>query len=125
MFMLTSTDWQWRLPVSRPSPRCQSHRSDRTEISASQIVLQAIPTILLLIGVLLLPESPRWELMHGDASLARETVARIQGCSSVDDPVVEKEMEKMSAGLEEAKKFKWADLVDNSTPEMVSRPFGT
>jgi sugar porter (SP) family MFS transporter len=69
--------------------------------------LGVVPALALAIGMLRMPQSPRWLVMTGDDFDARATLAKIR----VDDPVaIDRELEQIKGGLE-AKPGSWSDLL--------------
>lgn len=62
------------------------------------IAFQSFFTILVMIGLLFLPDTPRWLLMHGRKEEARDVTARLLGLSE-DHPDVNEEMESIEAAL--------------------------
>jgi sugar porter (SP) family MFS transporter len=69
--------------------------------------LGVVPALALAIGMLRMPQSPRWLVMSGDDFDARATLAKIR----VDDPAaIDRELEEIKGGLE-AKPGSWADLL--------------
>ncbi|KAK9459668.1 general substrate transporter [Lipomyces oligophaga] len=70
------SQWSWRLPFA----------------------LQMLPAVILAIGMMVLPESPRWLLMSGQDELAKETLAAIRRLH-VDDEAVSAELASVKADL--------------------------
>ena len=69
--------------------------------------LGCLPALALAFGMLRMPQSPRWLVMHGDDFAARATLAKIR----VDDPdTIERELEEIKGGLEE-KPGQWSELL--------------
>ena len=61
------SQWAWRTPI---------------------IVMQIYP-VLLFAGVNLLPETPRWLVMHGDDKRAKKAIAKVFGKDAVEDRISE------------------------------------
>lgn len=51
------------------------------------------------IGILFMPESPRWSARHGRPEAAREAIAKVRALP-LDHPIVELELEEIMASLE-------------------------
>ncbi len=65
--------------------------------------LAAIPGIALLIGMLFLPESPRWLIDHGDIEDGRKVLQRVRNKTNVEDEVngIQTSLEKEKGGISE------------------------
>lgn len=46
--------------------------------------LAALPSIIMFLGCLLLPESPRWLISHGLVDKARQVLVKIRGTEEVE-----------------------------------------
>lgn len=69
--------------------------------------LGCVPALALAFGMLRMPQSPRWLVMHGDDFAARATLAKIR----VDDPdTIDRELDEIKGGLEE-KPGQWSELL--------------
>ncbi len=69
--------------------------------------LGCVPALALAIGMLRMPQSPRWLVMTGDDFAARATLAKIR----VDDPdTIDRELQEIKGSLE-AKPGAWRDLL--------------
>ncbi|MCD6045523.1 MAG: galP 1 [Gammaproteobacteria bacterium] len=64
-----------------------------------------IPAILLLLGLLLLPTSPRWLVLKGQVKKAKETLSRLRGTVNIDS-----EFEEIADTLH-VQSFKWRELL--------------
>jgi len=70
--------------------------------------LGAVPALALLIGMLRMPQSPRWLVMTGDDFTARATLARIR----VDDPdTIDRELDEIKDSIHD-KPGAWKDLLE-------------
>lgn len=58
------------------------------------------PSIVLICTVWFVPESPRWLVGNGEEQQAREILAKLRGDLSLDDPVLEDEMNELIAFVE-------------------------
>jgi len=66
-----------------------------------------VPALALAFGMLRMPQSPRWLVMHGDDFAARATLAKIR----VDDPdTIDRELEEIKESLDE-KPGAWSELL--------------
>lgn len=69
--------------------------------------LGCLPALALAFGMLRMPQSPRWLVMHGDDFAARATLAKIR----VDDPdTIDRELEEIKGSVEE-KPGEWSELL--------------
>lgn len=64
-----------------------------------------VPAVLLLLGLLILPASPRWLVLKGESQKAKETLSRLRGNADIDG-----EFEEIADTLT-AHSFKWRDLL--------------
>ena len=51
--------------------------------------LAALPSLIMFLGCLILPESPRWLVSHGSVDKAREVLVKIRGTEEVDQELRE------------------------------------
>ncbi|KAL1983599.1 hypothetical protein VTN96DRAFT_10178 [Rasamsonia emersonii] len=89
-FRLAST-WAWRTPT----------------------IIQALPSIAIMIGALILPESPRWLVSVGKEEKALQTLIKYHGAGNPDDAVVRYEFEEIQKTIEleiASKKTSWKTL---------------
>jgi len=71
--------------------------------------LGCVPALALGIGMLRMPQSPRWLVMHGDRYAARATLAKIR----VDDPdTIDRELEEIEESVEEEHPGSWRELLE-------------
>jgi MFS family permease len=87
-------EWAWRVPS----------------------LLQAVPALTTMVGVLFLPESPHWLIANGCAADAKENLVKYHADGREGDPMVELEYAEMKSVIEAdmATKTPWKALV--STP---------
>ncbi|CAK7236388.1 hypothetical protein SBRCBS47491_009619 [Sporothrix bragantina] len=78
-----SSDWSWRIPV----------------------IIQAVPAALAMGIVWLLPESPRWLMMHSRQDEARAILVTYHGDGNADSAVVQLEMEEIQASIDYARQL--------------------
>ncbi len=64
------------------------------------------PAVILLIGLLFLPKSPRWMVLAGYSDKARSTLSKLRGTSAVDA-----ELYSIQESLEKATDGNWRDLL--------------
>lgn len=76
-----TTDFQWRFPLA----------------------FQTVPTIILLLTVAFLPESPRWLIANGQRDEALEILAKIRGDRDPADPVLAEEIAQLDVIVVNAK----------------------
>ena len=71
--------------------------------------LGCVPALALAFGMLRMPQSPRWLVMHGDDFAARAVLAKIR----VDDPdTIDRELEEIEESVHtDAKPGSWSDLL--------------
>ena len=72
-----TTNWSWRLPL----------------------ILQAVPSALVILFVWLLPESPRWLISHGKSEKAHNVLVKYHGNGNADSAVVELEYNEIQQSL--------------------------
>ena len=61
--------------------------------------LAVVPSVILLIGILFMPESPRWLFTIGKEEKAREILSLLRGTKNIDDEIDQmKEAEKENEG---------------------------
>lgn len=69
--------------------------------------LAAVPGVILGLGMLFMPESPRWLAEHGQSETAHRVLSRIRGT-----PDVRAEMEEIQSSIEHApERGRWSDLL--------------
>ncbi len=69
--------------------------------------LGCVPALALGFGMLRMPQSPRWLVMHGDTYAARATLAKIR----VDDPdTIDRELEEIKGSIDE-RPGAWSELL--------------
>lgn len=76
--------------------------------------LQAAPSVLLLIFLPLMPESPRWLVDKGKADKARAILGRLHGNGNIHDPLVNLEMQEIEEAIRferENEKVSWFELI--------------
>ena len=62
-------------------------------------MFQSFFTILVMIGLLFLPDSPQWLTMHGRMAEAPDVTSRLVG-KPVDDPEVQMEIQNIKEAIE-------------------------
>ncbi len=67
--------------------------------------LAGVPSLLMLIGLVFMPESPRWLVFHGKEEKARKALAKVREATSV-----EIELESIKDDFEKQKKFKLGEF---------------
>jgi sugar porter (SP) family MFS transporter len=71
--------------------------------------LGIVPALALGFGMLRMPQSPRWLVMHGDKYAARATLAKIR----VDDSdTIDRELEEIEESVEEEHPGSWRELFE-------------
>jgi sugar porter (SP) family MFS transporter len=83
-----------------------SHFVDDPGVWRVMLAIAAIPAILLWIGMLFMPESPRWLALHGHEDEAREVMKQIRH----DKKQREKELQGMLEDNANAEKASWSEL---------------
>ncbi|KAI8251372.1 Quinate permease [Colletotrichum sp. SAR11_239] len=64
------------------------------------MAVQALPGVILLIGLLFMPESPRWLLNHGNVEKAQSVLETLRSLPR-DHPFVRQEFDQIQRGLED------------------------
>ncbi|KAH8656823.1 putative sugar transporter [Ilyonectria robusta] len=83
-----SNDWSWRIPV----------------------IIQAVPAAAAMIIVWVLPESPRWLMMHDKPEEARRVLVKYHGEGREDSAVVLLEMNEIQASIDYARELKGSQV---------------
>ncbi|CZR51835.1 related to hexose transporter protein [Phialocephala subalpina] len=89
---LTASSWSWRTPS----------------------VIQAAPGVLVLCALPFIPESPRWLYSQGKVDEARQVLANYHANGTLDDALVELEMNELASGIAQdrtSKEMAWAQLL--------------
>jgi MFS family permease len=73
-----TSNWAWRLPV----------------------ILQAVPSLIVVAFVWLLPESPRWLVSHGKTALARDVLIKYHGDGDPYSAVAALELSQIQESLD-------------------------
>ncbi|KAE8422013.1 hypothetical protein BDV36DRAFT_291826 [Aspergillus pseudocaelatus] len=87
------------------------------------LMFQSFFTIVVMIGLLYLPDSPRWLTMQGRHAEARDVTARLVG-KLEDDPAVEEELRNINEALEVQSRggsFKYRELLTNGPSQNLRR----
>ncbi|KAH7109652.1 high affinity glucose transporter [Dendryphion nanum] len=83
--------------------------------------LQMVPAILLFIGLLLLPESPRWLAKHDRWEEAHAVLTLVHGKGNPDDPFVRLEMEEIKQMIEFERQNSDVTIGELFKPKMRNR----
>jgi sugar porter (SP) family MFS transporter len=78
--------------------------------------LTAVPSLLFFIGMLLVPESPRWLAQHGMPERARGTLAKIGGGAYADAFMNEF---KSTPAVKEVQRVRFSDLLDRKMRKVL------
>ncbi|KAA8646852.1 sugar porter family MFS transporter [Aspergillus tanneri] len=87
------------------------------------IMFQSFFTIVVMIGLLYLPDSPRWLIMQGRHTEARDVTARLVNKAG-DDPEVDEELRNINDALEAQSKggpFRYSELLTNGPSQNLRR----
>ena len=85
-----TSDWSWRIPV----------------------ILQAVPSLIVMAFVFLLPESPRWLFQHGKTEAARAVLVEYHGAGNTQSAVVALQLQEIAESVnleEETSDKRWWD----------------
>jgi MFS family permease len=83
--------------------------------------LQVVPAILLFLGLVVLPESPRWLAKNDRWEETRQVLVLVHGKGNPDAPIVEKELAEIQEAVKidrESAQVSWLELV---RPNMINR----
>ncbi|KAI0394683.1 high-affinity glucose transporter [Xylariaceae sp. FL0594] len=83
--------------------------------------LQMVPALLLFLGLVVLPESPRWLAKNDRWEEAKRVLILVHGKGNPDAPVVEKELAEIQEAVKidrESAQVSWFELVK---PNMINR----
>ncbi|KAL6412944.1 putative sugar transporter [Ilyonectria robusta] len=83
-----SNDWSWRIPV----------------------IIQAVPAAAAMVIVWVLPESPRWLMMHDKPEEARRVLVKYHGEGREDSAVILLEMNEIQASIDYARELKGSQV---------------
>lgn len=83
--------------------------------------LQMVPAILLFIGLLFLPESPRWLARNDRWEESEDVIARMHGSGDRADPYVVQEMADIRAMIDFERNNADATLIELFKPNMILR----
>ena len=80
-----------------------------------------IPAMLLFLGLMVLPESPRWLAKNDRWEETRQVLVLVHGKGNPDAPIVEKELAEIQEAVKidrESAQVSWLELV---RPNMINR----
>jgi MFS family permease len=83
--------------------------------------LQAIPAIILLIGMIFLPESPRWLALKDRWDECEEVLALVHGKGNRSSPWVAREFQEIKEWLEIERQNKQASYLQLLSPRYINR----
>lgn len=87
------------------------------------MVLQAVFILIILGFCFVVPESPRWDLSHGNNERALETLARLNA-RTTDDPVVLEQHQSIEQAVQSENSVgsgKWSELFSFKDDEIKSK----
>lgn len=87
------------------------------------IAFQSFFTVVVMIGLLYLPDSPRWLAMKGRMEESQEVTARLLG-KPIDDEEVVSEVKAITEALDaqsKGGKFKYSELLTNGPSQNLRR----
>lgn len=83
--------------------------------------LQAIPAVLLYVGLMFLPESPRWLAKQDRWDQAKDVLVLVHGNGDSESPLVKKEMEDIRAVVEFERANANVSYFELVKPKMLNR----
>lgn len=85
------TNWCWRIPL----------------------LLQLVPSSIIIVSCLFVPETPRWHLAHGNHDKAREILIKYHGNGDPESALVALTMKEMTEGIDlQGSDKRWWDYSD-------------
>ena len=83
--------------------------------------LQAIPAVILAIGLLFLPESPRWLARHDRWEETQAVLTLVHGKGDPNSPFVQLEMDEIRQAIEIERQNADVTWLDLFKPNMINR----
>lgn len=110
--------YQWAITIGLLLASCVNEGTQRRDNSGSYripIALQFLWALILIVGMIFLPETPRFHVKKGNTEKARTSLSKLRGLP-LDDKYIEEELEEIVANYEYERSFGDTSLWDCFKP---------
>ncbi|CAI5015592.1 BBT_HP_G0093660.mRNA.1.CDS.1 [Saccharomyces cerevisiae] len=106
--------YQWAITIGLLLAACVNEGTHQRDDSGSYripIALQLLWALILIVGMVFLPDTPRFHVMKGDIKKARSSLCTLRGLRP-EDKFIEEELEEIVANYEYEKTFGKSTILD-------------